>query len=285
MKECQIISMPPITIPPPFARRFLKIGENAKFKKFLDKFNNLSINISLIEALQNMSGYAKFMKELVSKKWLVGDETIEVTHHCSSIMSSMMARNKKDTGAFTIPCTIEMFKFEKALCDLESSGNLMPYSIFHQLRLGKPQPTIMRLLMSNRSIKKPMGILTNVLVKVNRFIFLADFVILDCTLDHKISIILERPLLATEKALVDIEYGKIKFCLNNEESSFNICKSMKQPMDLQVISIANTIYGEVKNYVNVSLVDDQLVGILWNCEREEIEDFDELVASLMGLVS
>ncbi|XP_047256135.1 uncharacterized protein LOC124888891 [Capsicum annuum] len=138
VKESQIISMTPIIIPPPFPQ-WLKIKrENANLKIFLDKFNNLSINIPLIEALQEMPRFAKFMKELVSKKHLVEGETIEVTHHYSVIISRTMAKKKKDPRAFTIPCTIRMFKFPKALCDLGESVNLIPYAIFHKLGLGKP---------------------------------------------------------------------------------------------------------------------------------------------------
>ena len=62
---------------------------------------------------------------------------------------------------------------------------------------------------------------------VEPFIFTADFVILDCEVDFMVSIILGRPFLATGRALVDMEKGKIKFRLNNEEVTFNIYRSMR----------------------------------------------------------
>ena len=75
----------------------------------------------------------------------------------------------------------------KALCDLGASINLMPLSIYKKLGLGDPKPTAMRLLMANRTVKKPVGILHDVLVKVESFIFPIDFVILDCEVDIEVS--------------------------------------------------------------------------------------------------
>ena len=75
--------------------------------------------------------------------------------------------------------------FAKALCDLGASINLMPLSIYKRLDLGDPKPTAMRLLMADRTVKRPIGILHDVLVKVESFIFPTDFVILDCEFDLK----------------------------------------------------------------------------------------------------
>ncbi|KAK4707474.1 hypothetical protein R3W88_032966 [Solanum pinnatisectum] len=69
------------------------------------------------------------------------------------------------------------------------------------------------------------------------FIFLADFVILECAIDAKVPIILGRPFLATERALMDVESGELKFQVNDEEVTFNVCKSMKQPRDIHVVSV------------------------------------------------
>ena len=89
-------------------------------------------------------------------------------------------QKKEDSGAFTIPCTIGLLHFAKALCDLGESINLMSLSIYKKLGLGDPKPTMMRLLMDDQSVKRPIGILHDVLVTIESFIFLADFLILDC---------------------------------------------------------------------------------------------------------
>ena len=103
----------------------------------------------------------------------------------------------------------------------------MPLSIYKKLGLGDPKPTAMRLLMADRTVKWPMGILHDVLVKVESFIFPADFVILDCEVDFEVPIILGRPFLAMGRALADMERGQMKFWLNNEEVTFNNSRSMR----------------------------------------------------------
>ena len=112
----------------------------------------------------------------------------------------------------------------------------MPLSIYKKLGLGDPKPTAMRLLMANQTMKRPIGILHDVLVKVESFIFPTDFVILDCEVDFEVPIILGRPFLATGRALVDMEKGQMKFWLNNEEATFNICRTIRQSGELQSVS-------------------------------------------------
>ncbi|XP_070023026.1 uncharacterized protein [Nicotiana sylvestris] len=165
---------------------------------------SLSINVPLVEALEQMSGYAKFMKDLVTKKRSMDCETIKMTYQFSAIVHSM-APKLEDPSAFTIPCTIGSANFEKALCDLVASINLMPYFVFKILGIGKPRTTSMRLQMADRTMKKPLGIVDDVLVQVDKFIFHVDVVILDCEVDYEVPIILGRPFLATGKALVDVK--------------------------------------------------------------------------------
>ena len=87
----------------------------------------------------------------------------------------------------------------------------MPLSIYKNLGLGDPKPTPMRLLMADRTVKRPIGILHDLLVKVESFIFSADFVILDCEVDFEVPIILGRPFFDTGRALVYMEKGQMKF--------------------------------------------------------------------------
>ncbi|XP_070019585.1 uncharacterized protein [Nicotiana sylvestris] len=108
-------------------------------------------------------------------------ETIKITHKVSAIVHSM-APKLEDPDAFTIPCTIGSENFAKALCDLRESINLMNYSIFKTLGIGKPRATSMWLQMADRTMKMPLGIVEDVLVGEEKFILPADFVILDCEL-------------------------------------------------------------------------------------------------------
>ncbi|XP_070020353.1 uncharacterized protein [Nicotiana sylvestris] len=120
-------------------------------------------------------------------------------------MTRPIAEKLFDPGSFTIPCTIGNFGFAKALCDLGASINLMPLAIYKRLGIGRARPTSMLLQLADRTVKRPSGILDDVLVQVGKFVFPADFVILDCWVDEKIPIILGRPFLDIWRALIDCE--------------------------------------------------------------------------------
>ncbi|XP_070058036.1 uncharacterized protein [Nicotiana tomentosiformis] len=154
----------------------------------------LSINVPFVEALAQIPGYAKCMKDLMTKKRSMNFETIKVTHQVSAIIHSM-APKLEYPSAFTIPCTIASADFAKALCDLGASINLMTYSVFKTLGIGKPRPTSMRLQMADHIMKRPLEVIEDVLVRVDKFILSANFIILDCEVDYEVPIILERPFL------------------------------------------------------------------------------------------
>ena len=80
--------------------------------------------------------------------------------------------------------------------------------IYKKLGLGDPKPTAMRLLMVDRTVKRPIGILHDVLVKVESFIFPGDSIINDCKVYFDVSIILGRSFLSTVKALLICKRGR-----------------------------------------------------------------------------
>ncbi|XP_070020709.1 uncharacterized protein [Nicotiana sylvestris] len=163
---------------PPYPQRLGNQKNENQFKKFIEMMKCLLINVPLVEALEQMLGYAKFMKDLETKKRSMDCETIKMTHQVSAIVHSM-ALKLEDPGAFTIPCTIGSANFAKALCDLGASINFMPYSVFKTLGIGQLRATSMRLQMADRIMKKPLGIIDDFLVRIDKFILHADFVILD----------------------------------------------------------------------------------------------------------
>ena len=119
--------------------------------------------------------------------------------------------------------------FEKALCDLGTSINLIPLSVFKTLDLGEAKPTTVSLQLPDRSIKYPRGIIEDVLVKVDKFIFPIDFIVLDIEEDQDISIILGRPFLATERTLIDVQKGELTMRVQDEQVTFKVFKAHKFP--------------------------------------------------------
>ena len=185
----------------PYPQRLKKGKLEKQFAKFLDIFKKLHINIPFMDALENMPSYMKFMKKILENKKKLGEyETIALTEECSQILQKKLPPKLKDPSSFTIPFLIGNSVAGKALCDLGASINLMLLSMFKRLKVGEAKPTTISLQLADRSYQHPQGVIENVLVKVDKFIFPTDFVILDMEEYDKVHIILGRPFLATGKA-------------------------------------------------------------------------------------
>ena len=177
-----------------------------------------------------MPKYAKFLKDILSNKRKLEEcEAIALTEETTALLQKKLPPKLKDPGSFSIPCTIGENFNTKALCDLGASINLMPLSIFRKLGLGEPTPTMVSLVMADRSIKHPRGIVEDVLVKVGKLIFPVDFIVLDMEEDKDIPIILGRPFLATGGAIIDVKGGKLTLQVDDEIVTFIVYGSMKLP--------------------------------------------------------
>ncbi|XP_062109696.1 uncharacterized protein LOC133821379 [Humulus lupulus] len=214
----------------PYPQQFRKVNLNKKFSKFLELFKNLHINIPFNEALEKMPNYLKFLKKNLSKKRKLKEyETVAVTEECSGILQQKLPSMLKDPGSFNIPCSIGGLLETKALCDLGASINLMLLSIFRELNLGEARPTTVSLQMADYLIKHPRGIIEDVLVKVDNFIFFANFIVLDMEEDTNFPIILGRPFLATGRALIDVQKGELKLQVQNEVVTCSVFAATKIP--------------------------------------------------------
>jgi hypothetical protein len=117
--------------------------------------------------------------------------------------------------------------------------NLLPYSVFQSLNVGELKPTSVALLLANRSVTMPRGIVEDVLLQVDRFIYPVDFIVLDTQpveTCNSIPIILGRPFLATSNALINCMNGVMKLSFGNmtlEMNVFNIYKQSGDDNDLQ----------------------------------------------------
>ncbi|XP_016549081.1 uncharacterized protein LOC107848862 [Capsicum annuum] len=208
--------------------------DDTRISQFMAMLKQLMVNVSLVEALEQMLGYSMFMKDLVTKKRAMIYEPVDYLYHCGAISTRSLVQKKADPGAFTITCTIGSLDFSKALCDLEVSIDLMPLAVYKKLGLGDPTPTNMQLVMADRSVKRLVSILYNMLVKVANFIFPTDFVIMDCEVDFEVPVILGRLFLATGSVLIDLRANEILFRLNDELVRFDVCQSMKQHKEMSV---------------------------------------------------
>ncbi|XP_075080242.1 uncharacterized protein LOC142165769 [Nicotiana tabacum] len=206
-----------------------------------------------------MPGYVKFMKDLVTKKRSMNCETIKMTHQVSAILHSM-ALKLEDPDAFTISCTIGTADFAKGLYDLGDSINLMPYSV--------------------------LGTIDYVLVRVDKFILPVDFVILDCEVDYKVSIILGTPFLAIGKALVNVEVGDLTFRVGDEKVVFHVYKSMRHPNSNEVCSFVDLVTEVIVEDTSAVInMEDPLEVVFLNHDVTEDESLVEYVNALQGMDS
>jgi len=102
----------------------------------------------------------------------------------------------------------------------------------------------MTLQLVEKSIKRPYGIVEDLLVKVDKFLFLVDFVVMDIEEDVDVPLILGRPFMKTTKVIIDVDKGKLKVCVENEEVSFNVFEAMKHPKDTKSCFTIDVIQEE-----------------------------------------
>ena len=127
----------------------------------------------------------------------------------------------QDLGSFTIPYAIGNHEFGRALCDLGANINLIPSSVERRLSLWELTPTNLTLQMVDKFVVKPKGIIEDVLVKVGKFIFPVDFVVINMEEDKHVPLLLGRPFLATGAALIDVKNGELNLRVGEEEVKFN----------------------------------------------------------------
>ena len=227
--ERLIISDDPVkkSIPPPFPQALRgkrKIPNQAEIWEVL---RQVKVNIPLLDMIKQVPTYAKFLKDLCTvKKGLGIEKKAFLTKQVSAIIQSKTPVKYKDPGSPTISVTIGGTCIDKALLDLGASVNLLPYSVYKQLGLGELKPTNVTLSLAYRSVKIPKGIVEDVLVKVDKFYYPVDFVVLDTEPlengPNHVPIILGRPFLATANAIINCRNGVMQLTFGNMTLELNI---------------------------------------------------------------
>jgi hypothetical protein len=140
----------------------------------------------------------------------------------------------KDPGSFAIPCRIGDQLFDRALLDLGASINLLPYTMYEKLGLGKLQPTSIILQLVEKIIKIPRGILEDVLIKVYQFILPVDFILLaieESPMSLHVPIILGRSFMRTADTKICVKKGIVSMKVNMEKIEFKVFDALKSPQD------------------------------------------------------
>jgi hypothetical protein len=171
--------------------------------------------------------YAKFLKEIFSKKMAIEHtETIALAKDTSAIIQKTPPK-LRDPGSFAIPCMIGSETVDKALCDLGASVSLLPLSLFKRMGIGELKPTKMVLKLADRSTLNLVGFVEDIPIKIEGIYIPADFVVVDIDEDDDVPIILGRPFLVTAGALVDVKNGRIVFQVSDKMVGFELENVMK----------------------------------------------------------
>ncbi|GJW67156.1 reverse transcriptase domain-containing protein [Tanacetum coccineum] len=215
----------------PYPER-MKIREHdkpsAQHSRFLKMFKQLRLEIGLKDALIEMPKFNKWLSSLLRNKEKLEEIAImTVNAECSAIIMNKVPEKLEDPGKFLIPCALQELNRTSALADSGASINLLPHSIYKKLELEALTPTRMTLELANRSITHPMGIAEDVVVRVDGFTFLADFVVVNFEPDPRVPIILGRPFLRTAKALIDLYEEKLTLRVGKDELVYYADKSEK----------------------------------------------------------
>ena len=159
-------------------------------------FKKIEVNILFLQALTQMPHYAKLKEDILRRKRKIDKEgVVSLLRTCSAVIQRSLLEKMQDPGSFTIPCTIGNSEMGKALCDSRASINLMPLSIVKILSLGELTPIAITLKMATKTLAQLGGILQDVLIKVGKFIFPMNFVVIDIKGDKQVSLFLGRPFL------------------------------------------------------------------------------------------
>ena len=215
------------SIPPLFPQALRSKKKASQQAGILEVLRQVKVNIPLLDIIKQVPTYAKFLKDLCTIKKGLGIEKKEfLTEQVSGIIQRKNPVKYKDPGFPTISVNIGGTSIDKALLDLGANVNLLPYSVYKQLGLGELKPTKITLSLADQSGKIPKGIVEDVLVKVDKFYYPVDFVVLDtepiANGPNHVPIILGRPFLATANAIINCQNGVMQLTYGNMTLELNI---------------------------------------------------------------
>nr|GEZ29922.1 reverse transcriptase domain-containing protein [Tanacetum cinerariifolium] len=211
---------------------------NNQMEKFFQIFQDLNFNISFVDALILMPKFALTIKSLLTNKEKLFElARTPLNEHCLAVLLEKLPEKLGDPSKFLIPCDFSRIDECLALADLGASINLMPLSIWNKLSLPELSPTCMTLELADRSISRPVGFVEDVSVKVGKFHFPADFVVVDFDADPRVSLILRRSFLKTGRALIDVYEGELTLRVGNKAVTFNLDQTSRYSTNYDVESI------------------------------------------------
>nr|GEW19761.1 reverse transcriptase domain-containing protein [Tanacetum cinerariifolium] len=217
----------------------------------------------------------KSKKLLNNKNKLIELTKMSLNENCSAVVLKKLPEKLGDPGRFLIPCDFSEFDNCLALADLGASINLMTLSIWRKLKLPMLNDTKIVLELADRTISKPTGVAKNVFVKVGKFYFPVDFVVLNFIVDPRVPLILGRPFLSTAHVIINVHEREI--ILRQDQQSLTIqCGDIPSIKKVELVNKIDFIDAggidfdleEIKNFLNDDLIPLGVEDSPFNMEED-----------------
>nr|GEY08384.1 reverse transcriptase domain-containing protein [Tanacetum cinerariifolium] len=192
---------------------------------------------------------------LTNKEKLFKLARTPLNEHCSVVLLKKLPEKLGDPGKFLIPCDFLGMDECLALVDLGVSLNLMPLSVWNKLSLSELSPTCMTLELADRLISHRVGVAEHVSVKVGKFHFSADFVVVDFDVDPRVPLILKRSFLKIGRTLIDVYEGELTLPVGKEAVTFNLDQTARYSSSYDDMSV-NQI-----DIIDVDSIDDEPISL------------------------
>ena len=223
------------TPPPLFPNQVKDKKAQSHVDKIKEIFSQVKINTPLLDAIQQMPLYARFLKYLCTTKRATNvPKRAFLTSNVSSIILNQVPLKCQNMGCPTISIVVGNHTIHRALLDLGDSVNLLSFTVYERLGPGELKSTKMVLQLTDCSSRLPRGMVEDVLIKLGKFIYPVDFVVLETKVvvspKNKISVILGPSFLANYNALINCKDGKMKLTFGNMTMEVNVFDLQKQTM-------------------------------------------------------
>nr|GFA06261.1 reverse transcriptase domain-containing protein [Tanacetum cinerariifolium] len=275
--------------PSRLAKEKIREKDDILAAKFMKIFRDLHFELSFADALVHKPKFAPMFKKLLNNK----NKLIELTKtplnkNCSAVVLKKLPEKLGDPERFLI--SYDFLKFDNclALADLEASNNLMPLSIWRKLKLPTLNDGKMVLELADRTISKPTGVAENVFMKVSKFYFPADFIILDFIADPRVPLILGRPFLTlipihiVEEERIRREHTeyinrmKMLFIINPHHHPSTYANTNVESIPSLQILIQDSDLQQEEIDVVTEMKDVLPPGVENDDSDEEVDDVDDL---------
>ncbi len=191
--------------------------------EILSMFSKIAVNIPMLTLLSKVPSYAKFLKEICTNKRKF-TEKIQSVATVSALTSFQIPEKLQDKGTFTIPCVIGDKTIPRAFCDPGAGISMLSLKEYQSMEMGPLKPTSVTIQVADRNILHPKGVVGDVLVRVDNFIYPVDFYVVDLSPDLpscQTDVLLGRPFLGTAKAQIDFSEWLISLEFFGNTAKFN----------------------------------------------------------------